>query len=252
LSRLPAILQLDRRGLVWLTQVFVVVGVLGYSIANMLGGDFLTSREALQFLPSGMHWFAVVIFVAVFLGYIAMDRRVNLLFIVPIGLVYYCLHEAIFNALFIPYNGFQAPAGGGPLWYTEIEIVLVVTLAFIPFAYRFRHRLLRFMKSAAWKKIAIASWAALAILYAIRIAMGFPVSINIFEFGTMYAGFNSTLANGFELATNIVFAVAFYSTFDFAFRRKSDTKEVSRTEDPNSTGLERDGEGPTSPFIGRV
>lgn len=157
----------------------------------------------------GIHWLYIDMFLAMLLVYF-LRNEVNLLYVIPIGVTYYCVHEALFNFFFIAYNGFQRPYWATTTWYLEIIATFTVTPIFIAICLKKRER---FLRSGNWAKISIVFWSMLIALYAIRIAYGFPVSINVYDvFGTNTP---STLANEFEFATNVLFAMTFYSNFKF-------------------------------------
>ncbi len=161
------------------------------------------------------------------------DRAANLAYIIPIGLVYFCVHEVLFNAFFIPYNGFGNPAGVDPTWYLEIYGVFIITAIFIPVALKFKGRLLRTSRGRRWMALSLALWASMIGLYIVRIAYGFPVTINVYDLAALSKTFNDPLANDFELATNLLFAFVFFFTFTFTLRKRKRGGKPARPEAMN-------------------
>ena len=191
----------------------------------VLDGGIL-SREQYSFLP-GIHWFSVLIFLSVLLAYVATDRGINIfLWAIPIAIVYYSLHEAIFNAFFLGYHGFQNPSGSTPIWQMEIGLVFLVTFAFLAIASKYRDRFLRADKM----KIAIAMWALLALLFIVRITQGFPVTINIYDYAALPSTVNDPVASAYELVTNVLFAPAFYFTFTIRLRGRGRNNNNNKSQ----------------------
>ncbi len=183
-----------------LAQVAAMFGIFAYAV-EQLAFNGLYARGWLE-----IHWLYIAMFLAVLIAYFLFDG-INFIYVAPIAIVYYCVHEALFNAFFIPYNDLRNPCCAPIMWYHEMDVIAIVTPIFIAICLKYRKRILR---SGEWKTFAICLWAGLIVLYAFRMAEGFPVTINV------YGGSSpAALANEFEFATNVLFALTFYSTFNF-------------------------------------
>ncbi len=198
-----------------IAQIAAVFGITTYAVEQMVFGG-LFARGVL-----GIHWLYITMFLAVLIAYFVFDN-INVLYIVPIGVVYYCVHEALFNIFFISYNGFRTPFWASTTWYEEMATIAIVTPTFLIICWRFKGR---FFRTGTMAKLSICLWSSLIALYFVRMAYGFPVSINIYDiFGVDTA---SPLANEFELATNTLFAFTFFSTFRFAPRAVHKSQSVA-------------------------
>ena len=186
-------------------EFVIIFGLIAFGFLEIGRGGFF-ARDII-----GIHWFYILIFLGMFAASMLMDK-ISGLYIFPIALVYYCLHEGIFNSFFIPYHNFQLPPNASLLWYGEIGMIAIVAPVFLIISVKYRKILFRDQK---WRNISIALWASFLGLYLVRIAMGFPVTLDVYSPQTYAITNTSWLANGFEFTTNSLFAVSFYCTFSF-------------------------------------
>lgn len=186
-----------------LLEELVVLAIIAFGVAQMYAGGFYA--RAIE----GFHWYSIIIFLVILLAYVGRDK-IGIVFLVPIVVTYYCLHEAIFNAFFLSYHMFEKPFMATATWYQEMLAIAIVTPIFLMAAVKRGNRLLRTHK---WSIVYLASWVCLIVLHLVWVGSGFPVSADVYDiFGTNTP---SPLANDFELATNLVFAFAYYVTFSF-------------------------------------
>ncbi len=183
--------------------ILIVSGLAVYGLGNMYAYGFYDRTI------EGIHWYAVIFFLGMLLVYLARDK-VNTLFALPIAATFYCLHEAIFNVFFLSYHMFLKPPSALPAWYYEMALIAVVTPVFLIVSWKFGDWLVR---QGRWTIPYLASWVGFMVLTLVWMNYGFPVSANVY--GIYATNTPSTMANIFEISTNILFAFAFYITFSF-------------------------------------
>lgn len=206
-----------------IAQFAAVSGIFGYAMVQLfLYGLF--SRGYLY-----IHWLYIAMFLVVVLAYFAYDMT-NVLYVIPIGVVYYCLHEALFNLFFLSYYRFQNPPGAATEWYEEMAVIAIVTPIFVALCIKYRNRLLR---SGVLGKLSICLWGGLIVLFIVRMAYGFPVSVNVYDISGNYT---LAMANEFEFVTNVLFAITFFSTFSFGRKVKKKPPELPKESEVQLTG----------------
>ncbi|MHB1907700.1 MAG: hypothetical protein ACYCQJ_02370 [Nitrososphaerales archaeon] len=190
--------------------------ILSY-IAMVQGGIF--SREGFDYFP-GIHWYAVLIFCGMFLAYAFFDN-IAVLLLPVVALVYYSLHEGIFNAFFLTYHGLRLPSTTST-WYFEMALIIVTSVVFLPLAYFFKDTLThRKWWSLSWKL-----WLAFLAYNLVWVAAGFPVTVNVFNLSQFASMNQDPIANLFELGYNALFSVCFFFTFAFNFGDKLESSVV--------------------------
>ncbi len=184
-----------------------------------LNGMFL-AREHLRYI-SGIHWYSIAFFLIMFLSYMIKDR-LSLLSLPLIAVVYYAIHEAIFNVLFLPYHELRVPPNVEPFWYVEIAISAIVSCTAVAIFVKYRDKMFR---HGRYRYLAAAFWLAFVILNVVWITQGFPVTTNVYDLRHFSLTNLNPAANVFEILYNTLFTSAFFFTFRFWLRRSGREKQ---------------------------
>jgi hypothetical protein len=197
-----------------LFQVFLALNfclLVSYQMAK----EGLIAREQISFAP-GIHWYAILIFLVMFVAYVIVDNT-TILFFPFVAIAYYALHEGIFNLLFLGYHGFTSPPDANASWFTEIGSIIVVLFVYFTLVLAFRNRLFRKDSwHTAWKL-----WTAFLVFNLVWIALGYPLTVDVYNTSNYGTTNGSVIANLFELGYNILFSLAFFFTFTFHIRKQS-------------------------------
>lgn len=152
--------------------------------------------------------------------------KVSLIYFPLIVAVYYAIHEAQFNLFFLGYHGFKVPVALNFVWYAEIAAdiaVCSITAAILIESQKWRERILR---SGFSIRLAVFLWIAIVLFYFAWMAIGFPVSVNVFDLKDYTTTNVSLTANSMEFIENVLYTLAFYFTFRFSFRIRRNTTEL--------------------------
>lgn len=183
-------------------------------VGIQMAREGILSREQVSFAP-GIHWYAILIFLIMILGYVLVDDT-SLLLLPPMALAYYALHEGVFNLFFLSYHGFSTPPHVSASWYWEMGGIVAILLVFVPLVVIFKGRLFR---AGSWGT-ALKLWIAFAVFNLIWIAVGYPVTVNVYNLSHYASANTSTVANAFELLYNALFSLSFFFTFVFHLRKR--------------------------------
>jgi len=195
----------------------IFFALIGYIAAEIILGGGLFAREDFRY-ASGIHWYAIEIFLLMFLAYMIRDR-VGLIYLPALTVVYYAIHEAQFNLFFLAYHAFQIPLGVNWTWYLEIIVDVIICsgiAALLISSPKWRAVLLR--SSSA--RIAGVLWISVICFYFVWMLAGFPVSINVFDLKDYGFTNHELVANEFELGVNVLFSASFYFTFLIGGKRE--------------------------------
>ena len=173
-------------------------------------------------LASGVHWYAIAIFVVMAPAYKLRDR-VSIIYLPLIAVAYYGTHESWFNLFFLGYHGFQIPPGANASWYGEVALSIVISAVLIVMAAFPKTRKLIVRKGSL--KLSLALWLGLLGFYIVWMLAGFPVTINVYNLSSYGSTKLNPVANALELAANIIFTAAFYFAFGFGARPKENPKK---------------------------
>lgn len=203
-----------------LLRIGVALDICLISLIEMIQvGVF--SREGFPYFP-GIHWYAILVFCGMFLAYALFDNTwVTML--PAIAVVYYSLHEGIFNIFFLSYHGFRLPSTA-MTWYFEMAMIILVAAVFLPLAYHYKDNFVhRKWWSLSWKL-----WLVFIAYNLFWISVGFPVTVNVFDLSQFAKMNTDPVANLFELGYNVLFSACFFFTFAFKIRNPLKSNFVGR------------------------
>lgn len=201
-----------------LTQVGLVLAVILY-VSQLMILHGIISREQVISDFSGIHWYAIEIFLVTFLAYMVRDKK-NILYVPFVALVYYTLHEGFFNVFFLSYHGLVIPPKANTGWFVEIAfsaIVPAVVVILCVFRRGFARSMLR-VSSRTW--VIASVWAIFLAFNIGWMVSGFQITDDVFNLANYALTNVNPVANSFEVAYNVLFSVAFYATFRFDVLRR--------------------------------
>lgn len=172
-------------------------GILGLALGMLLTSSFYTLKNFNYYINYIGHlrvFIPISLLILVYLGQNKGIGKTIILMILLLG-----SHEVVFNVFFLSYFR-ELPLGQYALWYGYIGAESILTAMIAIF------RLYRF------DKYSLSAITALVLFMTFWMAIGFPVSDNIFRINNPNPAF---LPNLLEFIYNCLFSVVFYLTVKF-------------------------------------